>query len=121
MCYLGSPTLTLSLQTANSTSLTIAWRLDSNSSCWNQSLVINMQYNKVGKCNGENDMSPQVNSSIYCFDKTFNTSQARSKANSLHMNKLSPNSTYQLQIKISSLICEGEIVTLNSSFDTSGK
>ena len=125
MCYLGSPTLTVSLQTANSTSLTIAWRLDSNSSCWNQSLVINMQYNKVGKCNGENDVPSQIDTSIStsCFtEKTFNTSQAiRSKNNSFHINRLSSNSTYQLQIKLSSLICKGETVILNSSFVTLGK
>ena len=112
--------LSLRLQLATITSLTVEWKFDSNFSCSNQS-KLTISYTKLRSCLGR--YSTSKNSStvdMYCKkEQTLNISRTvEDNTTSFTVNGLLPNSTYKLKVNIESVVCKEKVSNGSIILDT---
>ena len=112
--------LSLRLQLATMTSLTVEWKFDSNFSCSNQS-KLTISYTKLRSCLDR--YSASKNSStfdIYCKkEQTLNVSRIiEDDTTSFTVNGLLPNGTYKLEVNIESLVCKEKVSNGSIILDT---
>ena len=112
-------TLNITLQDITTTSLTIGWKINGNSSCGNYSLLT-IVYTRMLKCPNQTVPTSLIAQNNVCNNKeSVNMSSIWDVKNtSLKINSLTPNSTYNLVVELQFHKCEDIVYATAAIFQT---